>query len=117
MNEDEAALRAHDRYEFLDSWPPGERDVPKALGISRRKFWSVIDGEGSDFWAGLEPYPWFSDLVQMVGDIAPFSVLTAPSLAPSSVKGKVRWMYEHFPSIRGKRFTDFLIGPQKHLLA
>ena len=26
-------------------------------------------------------------------------------------------MYQHFPSDKGRRFRDFLVGPQKHLLA
>ena len=112
-----AALRAHGRSEFLEHWPPGERDAPKALGISRRQFWSAIDAQGSDFWAELDPYPWVGELLQRVEAVAPFSVLTAPSLSPSSLKGKVRWMYEHFPGSKGRRFRDFLIGPQKHLLA
>ncbi len=112
-----AALRIHGRSDILESWPPGERDAPKVLGLSRGKFWNAIDAQGSDFWAGLDPLPWFGELIEMVRAVAPFTVLTAPSLAPSSTKGKVRWMYQHFANDKGRRFTDFLIGPQKHLLA
>lgn len=45
------------------------------------------------------------------------TILTSPSLAPSCLEGKVRWLYEHFPKEKGRHFSDFLIGNQKHLLA
>ncbi len=112
-----AALRVHDRDDALDNWPKGERDVPKVLGISRNQYWKKLDAQGSDFWANLEPYPWFAELIEMVREVAPFTILTTSSLAPSCFEGKVRWLYEHFPKVDRRRFRDFLIGEQKHLLA
>ena len=112
-----AALRLHGRTELLDNWPRGERDIAKVLGLSRGAYWSKIDEQGSDFWASLEPYAWLHELIDVVRDVAPFTILTAPSLSPSSAEGKVRWMYEHFPKVEGRRFTSYLIGSQKHLLA
>jgi len=112
-----ATLALHGRTEALENWPAGERDVPAVLGISRTEYWRLIDEQGADFWAGLAPFPWFEELVALVREFGPMSILTAPSLAPACLDGKVQWLYNHFPKVRGKRFTDFIIGPQKHLLA
>ncbi len=112
-----AALRLHGQPESLQNWPPGERDIPKLLRLSRTQYWNLIDAQGADFWASLEPFPWFSDLVTLVREFAPLTILTSPSLAPPCLEGKVRWLYSHFPREKGRQFTDFLIGNQKHLLA
>lgn len=112
-----ASLRLHARLDALDAWPPGERDIPKVIGVSKGLFWKVIDAQGGDFWASLAPFPWMAELIALVREFGPLTVLTAPSLSPSCVEGKVRWLYEHFPKENGKRFTDFLIGPRKDLLA
>ena len=112
-----AALRVHNRDDALLNWPRGERDVPKVLGISRNQYWKKIDALGSDFWANLAPYPWFDELIEMVREIALFTILTTSSLAPSCLDGKVRWLYEKFPKVDRRRFREFIIGEQKHLLA
>ncbi len=112
-----AALRVHDRNEALDAWPPGERDIPKVLGISRGEYWRKIDAQGVDFWSQLEAYSWVPLLIDEVQQFAPWSILTAPSLAPHSSQGKIIWLRNYFPKVKGRAFSDFLIGNQKHLLA
>ena len=112
-----ATTQLHGRQEILNSWPSGERDIPKVLGISRSEYWRKIDDAGPGFWEELKPYPWFEDLIALARETAPFTLLTAPSLSPHSLAGKVAWIYRHFPKVAGKRFGDFLIGRQKHLLA
>ncbi|MEO0444581.1 MAG: hypothetical protein AAF191_00750 [Verrucomicrobiota bacterium] len=112
-----SALRVHGRSEMIDQWPKGERDIPKVLGISRSQYWRAIEAEGSDFWRELEPYPWFRELIDLVQSTAPFSLLTAAPLAPSSVAGKVAWIDHHFPKVEGRRFRDFFIGSSKWLMA
>jgi 5'(3')-deoxyribonucleotidase len=112
-----ATVALHGRAEVLDAWPLGDRNVPAVLGISRTEYWRLIDEQGASFWAGLAPFPWFEELVALVRQFAPMTILTAPSLSPCCLDGKVQWLYNHFPKVRGKRFTDFIIGPQKHLLA
>jgi 5'(3')-deoxyribonucleotidase len=87
------------------------------LNLSRTQYWKVIDAQGADFWASLEPFAWFGELVALMREFAPVTVLTSPSLAPSFLEGKVRWLYAHFPREKGRHFSDFLIGNQKHLLA
>ncbi|MCA9072771.1 MAG: hypothetical protein KDA84_27800 [Planctomycetaceae bacterium] len=110
-----AALRLHGVEDI--EWPRGEWDFPKVLGISRGEFWSKIDSQGSEFWANLEPYPWYRELLDLVAEAAPFSILTSPSLSPSCPKGKLVWLSKHMPRRNGRVFRDFLIGPAKHLLA
>lgn len=112
-----AALRVHDAEHLLTDWPRGERDLPTVLGISRTQFWQKIDDRGASFWEGLEPYPWFSEVIAYVASVAPFTLLTASTLSPECASGKVKWIYHWFPKQKGKRFTNFLIGHQKGLLA
>lgn len=112
-----AVLRLHGQSDLLETWPPGERDIPKVLGMSRGAYWKLIDEQGSDFWASLKPFDWFQELIECVRAVAPFTILTASSLDPGCSSGKVRWLYEHFPKVEGRRFTDYLIGCRKDLLA
>jgi 5'(3')-deoxyribonucleotidase len=112
-----ATVRLHGQPDVLQNWPPGERDIPQVLHVSRTHYWNLIDAQGADFWASLEPFPWFADLVALVREFAPMTILTSPSLAPTCLDGKVQWLYSHFPKEQGRRFTDYLMGRQKHLLA
>lgn len=112
-----AALQVHGRLDAISSWPIGERDVPKVLGISRTQYWKLIDEQGADFWENLEPYPWFEELISLVRCYAPLTLLTASTLSPHCSSGKVAWISKQFPKTNGRTFTDFLIGRQKHLLA
>ena len=112
-----AALRVHDQADVLDAWPRGERDIPKVLGVSRGEFWRKIDAQGVEFWSQLERYPWLHALIDEVQKHAPWSILTAPSLAPHSSQGKIIWLRNEIPKVKGRAFSDFLIGHQKHLLA
>ncbi len=112
-----AALRVHNAEHLLAGWPPGERDIPTVIGISRTQFWREIDSLGAAFWEGLEPYPWFAEVIAYIESLAPFTLLTAAALSPECASGKVKWIYKMFPKQKGKRFTNFLIGHQKSLLA
>lgn len=112
-----ATLTLHGQPHALQTWPTGQRDIPQVLGVSKSEFWRRVDEQGADFWAGLAPFPWCDELVALVREFGPLTVLTSPSQSPACLDGKVRWLYEHFPKVGGKRFTDFLIGNQKHLLA
>jgi 5'(3')-deoxyribonucleotidase len=112
-----ASLHLHGRPDVMSGWPVGERDVAKVLNISRTQYWRLIDEQGADFWAGLEPFPWLADLLEVSRDHAPVTILTSPSIAPSCLEGKVRWLHRHFPKVNGRHFMDYLIGNQKHLLA
>ncbi len=112
-----ASLTLHGWNGSTEDLPPGDRDMARVVGVTRSHFWSLIDAQGADFWATLPPFPWFADLVGLVREFAPMTILTSPSLSPSCLEGKVRWLYTHFPKVNGRCFSDFLIGNQKYLLA
>ena len=112
-----ATLSLRGQSDLLLTWPKGERDIHKVMGISKSEFWRIVDGQGADFWAALPNFEWSRDLVDLVRQFAPMTILTSPSLSPSCFEGKVRWLYENFPKVDGKRFSDFLIGRPKELLA
>jgi 5'(3')-deoxyribonucleotidase len=109
----QSSLALHDRSHLLECWPGGEWDMPKVMGISRGEFWRAISQQGSPFWEMLEPYPWTAELLDQLRSIAPVTIATSPSMDPGCLDGKVRWMQRHL----GPSFRDFLIGPQKYLLA
>ena len=108
-----AALELHGRPDVLDNWPPGEWNISAVLGVSSGEFWKALDRQGAGFWESLEPFPWTFELLDTIGKVAPFTILTCPSLDPGCLDGKVRWLHRHL----GRSFRDFLIGPSKHLLA
>lgn len=87
--------------------------ISDGLGITRNAFWAPITAGGAAFWEGLDPYPWFEELLDAVAD-AEVYVCSSPSLDPGSLAGKVAWMYRHFPKAMHRRFV--LTG-HKHLLA
>lgn len=108
-----AALALHDRSEALETWPLGEFNMAKVLGISTRQFWDKIDSAGTGYWSDLERYSWCEELVSNVVEHAPMAILSSPSLSPDCAAGKLEWLQNFF----GRGFRDFLIGPQKHLCA
>lgn len=113
------ACRLHGRPDFPETgfaaWPKGEWNMAKVFGITDDEFWRLIDSYGEEFWFDLEPYPWMGDLLDNMP--APFTIATSPSNLPACASGKVKWMRHHLGRRSGRQFRDFLIGPQKHLLA
>ena len=107
------ACRLFDRDDALRNWPLGERDAPKAFGVSTSLFWEKIDGAGADYWANLEPYPWCQELIRLIKETAPFTILSAPSLGVECPTGKLRWLRAHL----GAGFHDHLFGHQKYFCA
>lgn len=106
-----AALRRHGREYDPATYPAGEWEIAKFLGCSETAFWKPL--EGFDFWANLEPYPWFQRLLaglERYGDVV---LATSPSHDHMSPAGKVAWIQKHIST----RFRSFLIGPQKYHMA
>jgi hypothetical protein len=109
-----AALRIHKRLDALDHWPAGEWDIAKVLGISTDEFWAPIDHHAEHFWAGLEPYPWLNNLVNLLESTgAPITIASSPSYDPYSAAGKLMWLKKHLPQFKRR----YLLGGEKHLLA
>lgn len=83
-------------------------EITDFLGISKEEFWTLIDSKGSDYWANLEPFPWFNDLVKEVKKLdKDFCLLSSPSRNASCLKGKVRWIQKHF----GPHFRNYILTP------
>lgn len=105
-----AACAAHGRttddvshWDFFTKW-----------GINEDQFWEPVNAGGREFWANLEPFPWFDELVGMVKSADPdFFILTKPSRQASCLAGKLDWIHRHF----GKRFRNYIFTPNKSPLA
>ena len=70
--------------------------VSDYIGVSINKFWREIDLAGEDFWANIEPYPYFDDIVKLISKYDNnFIVLTSPSKHPTSYSGKKLWMNKY----------------------
>jgi len=100
----------------LDTCPKfnGEDDLAANFGMPTNQIWRKIDAAGSDFWSGLEPYPWASDLVDAARAFGRFAILSSPSWCGSSVVGKMAWLDRH---VRTKTsampFSDYVFTPDK----
>lgn len=111
-----AALRLHDQdvEATLATWPRGEWNVAKVLGVSTNVFWSKIDEAGEDWWATLPEYPWADELIAAVEESQRGWVFaTSPSRFHGSASGKVRWMQKKF----GSGFRGYMLGEHKNLFA
>jgi hypothetical protein len=101
---------------FWDMVPPLGRTLGK-IGVpgpqTQEEFWDRINGD-EDFWASLDPLPWFSDIIGLVSGITnDWHVATAPSRCASSYSGKVKWIRKHL----GADFDRFAITPHKYIFA
>jgi 5'(3')-deoxyribonucleotidase len=86
-------------------------DVAEVWGISASEFWSPLSGQ--EFWENLEPYEWAKDLYEGLKEVAPVTILTAPSRDPGCIPGKIAWLERHL----GIKSYDVIPTGQKHLLA
>lgn len=90
-------------YEYTSN----EYQMERELGISTPTFWKNIDKGGVEFWENMEPYKWTEFLL---GYFDKYIILTAPSLNPNCVKGKVEWMHKNIK----KNFYSFIIAPARY---
>lgn len=100
-----SALRAHRRRDILEyGWPIPGMSLPKALGLNtedpewKTKFWKPIVAD-VDFWADVEPFPWFTELIQMLKQFTgPHGVIICTGPASGTAREKVekmRWLSKH----------------------
>ncbi len=112
------------REALYELWPKGLWDIQvplaKLLGLGTermtdRDFWARIDLEGESFWSGLEPLPWFDELIQLVNTVSKgdWYILTSPSLSPESYSGKARWVKNRL----GRGFSRLIPTKDKALLS
>lgn len=99
------ACKAHNRkspYEQESSL--GIWDTEKLWGITAEEFWKPIDAYDK-FWDTLDKTPEADALVDMVTSlfgVKNVAVLTSPSMDPTCVPGKRRWMQRHYPQLAGR---------------
>ena len=97
------AFEVHNKkYEEVDS-----HSLEKIWDINSREFWDPINKLGNDFWANLEPFSWFKELIKMCSPN--FCIATSPSLSHYAAGGKVQSIQKLF----GKSFRKYHITPQK----
>lgn len=111
-----AKLFRADPYELRRTWPAGDYDICRVLGIRKQDFWERITLAGSRFWENLEIESGAEKIVSLttgiVGKRRVF-IVTQPSLDSSSVLGKKRWMERHI----GWNYNNYIFCSRKELLA
>jgi 5'(3')-deoxyribonucleotidase len=99
--------------DVYESWIPGEYDMCRVLGIKPNDFWACIDAVGHEFWATLEPYPWFEEMYAELTKVGEVIFCTSPSLHHGCASGKLDWLQRRF----GKGFRNYAFIPHKHHMA
>lgn len=106
-------LFGRDVEQTLAQWPLNEYSPEVVLGITRAAMWDRLDEIGEAFWANLDPYPWFEELVRWAFAQAEVTVCTCPSNRPPVAFGKILWLQRHL----GSDFDLYQIGTHKHVMA
>lgn len=114
----EACIGANgfDSQKVIETWKKdfrGEFRAFKVLGISNSDFWKSIEKVGEEFWSEMEAYDYFNDLYYKLSEKGQVYFLSSPSMSPSSLSGKLKWLQKFF----GRSFQDYVITPNKELLA
>lgn len=107
------------RPAVISNWPKSIYPLCDALEMPLDEIWARIDRHDKHhgFWSRLAPYPWYTDLINLIiqqeSFNLPFTISTSPSRHHGCVSGKVQWLRRHIHP----GFTDYMLGHQKHLLA
>ena len=89
------------------------KDLHTVLGCEKRFIWMQIEEKGRRFWENIPVSKWANELIDVASDFGDIFIATAPSYSPNSAAGKLAWLQKKF----GKRFRDYVIIPDKSLLA
>jgi 5'(3')-deoxyribonucleotidase len=108
-----AGLKTVGKEELIGNWKPGVRDLEEMTGLSYDELWSKIDAEGSEWWRNLEPFPWFKELYNCLGEAGDVVFCTSPSWDSNSLKGKIEWMHDKF----GRSFREYILTNHKYYVA
>lgn len=95
-----------------EEYPKGVERIEKVLGINTKEFWRVIDHHGVAFWAFLETYDWWLDLIGGVEEKCKalntdWRFLSSPSRNPSCAMGKLESVQRLF----GVDFRKYVLAP------
>jgi 5'(3')-deoxyribonucleotidase len=113
-----SAVKIHglNRDEIMATWAadyPGEFYPYRVLDMPRDHFWEKVSEKSEEFWVELEEYEWFTHLYESLESMAKVVFLSSPTRSPFSLSGKLHWLQARF----GREFREFILTPQKHLLA
>ncbi len=101
----------YDKYPYeLGDW---DTLPPSTATMTGRMFWDSLD---EDFWADMPPMPGARELLTILEETFGkdnIYLLTAPTLSPQCLSGKVRWIQRYMPEYDRR----YLIGPSKGLCA
>ena len=85
------------------------------LGCSMAEMWAPIDALGPEWWANLEPWPWFEQLWAELQRISEkVYICTSPSHSVHAVPGKKMWLAKYLPDFDQR---DIVFTSRKFLLA
>lgn len=93
-----------------------DSDIRNLTGTDMDAIWDKIVAEGVNFWASLEPYPWFKELYDICEEYGDVLIATNPAASPrqdEAMAGKILWLERMF----GKGFNKYVFTKHKHLLA
>jgi len=99
------------RAKIVASWPIGVSNISIAIGIPEPKMLEVINGMGDEFWIGIKLYDWADELFDFCQDLALTYILSRPTHHPTSLSGKVRWLYNW----KGENFIRYNLSWYKEL--
>lgn len=89
--------------------------VRAQLGCSTEEMWAPVDAGGVEWWANLEPWPWFEQLWAELNRIASkVYICTSPGSSAHGVPGKKLWLKKHLPDFDQR---DAVFTSRKFLLA
>lgn len=107
-----AIFKAHGQLPNYGTWPPGEYDCSKVLGISKSDLWRTADKD-PDFWRNMPVLENGFKLYEALKTTREIFIATSPSLDPNCAAGKVEWLQKYF----GRNFRNYIITPHKYLMA
>lgn len=109
-------LNQEARYEAYLAGPAvKEASDYEVFGINKEAALRLVDDAGEDFWANLEPYPWFKNLhatAETVGEGC--SILSSCGRFSHAHAGKLRWLKRHGLITKD---TDVILSHRKYLHA
>jgi len=81
--------------------------------------WDHINQYGPEWWANLEPLPWYNELIDTVDAVglpycvlsSPGSILRYPETAKNACQGKIDWMTKYLPEV------DLVLAHSKYYCA
>jgi 5'(3')-deoxyribonucleotidase len=113
------ACKFHNKtYDGLPHDPDNQAEqkpwnIEPIFGMSAPDLWEPL---GFDFWANLDPYPHFEEVVRTLTDKfgeENICLLTSPIRTDGCIDGKMAWIRKHLPQFK----RQFLVGPAKQFAA